>query len=726
MKFLNNFNNKRNTNGANRRLSLSSQIVALAVGLLVLVGVLTGIQFKLVTRQLDRSNGESAKMYAELLGEAIGGDFYQRYIDIQNFAAHQSFKVGAKEDMVQALNNFVSLYPMYDAILFVGPDGKAIAVNSLSPTGQGLHDSELYSLNFAEENWFKEPINGKFLDDLEHGLSGTSVQEFSADRTTSELYGESKFAATFSTIVHDAHGSIAGVLSAHANSNWIAKEMSKLRHSLSQLGYHEVEMQIVNSNGEVMVGLHPKVGEQSAALAKDDAFEVRHTFEQLGKVYLPARESAAGKEGYAYVADPEHRDAQLAGYGQVKGNNYPSALRWGVIIRIAEREIRASVISAERRFTFTLVAIIVIGFAASLYFARRTGRAFMAVSDQLLHAVETAHGMSHDLNASSARLAASSQEQAAAIQESVSALSEMSSMIAQTGQSVKISLETARESHERATDGERIMTSMGSAMSSIQQANSQLQSISKVIEDINSKAAVINDIVFKTQLLSFNASIEAARAGQHGRGFAVVAEEVGALAEMSGQAAREIELLLEESKLKVSETLDLIQNRVDEGHRVSERATSAFNEITRKINEINTQMRSINEATHQQEIGVQQTNSAMKQLDQASIGNSHSSIEAQQSSERLRDAAEHLRRIATELRGLTAGEGAPTQHSASSSRHTTSSESTPSASSGGLDSDEALESLVKDLAASRTQGASKSADPMLNVSADDHEFKKVI
>ncbi|MHA0111674.1 methyl-accepting chemotaxis protein, partial [Klebsiella pneumoniae] len=78
-------------------------------------------------------------------------------------------------------------------------------------------------------------------------------------------------------------------------------------------------------------------------------------------------------------------------------------------------------------------------------------------------------------------------------------------------------------------------------------ANSQLQSISNIIGEISAKTNIINDIVFKTQLLSFNASIEAARAGQHGRGFAVVAEEVGNLAQMSGNAAKEIRALLEDS-----------------------------------------------------------------------------------------------------------------------------------------------------------------------------------
>ncbi len=58
-------------------------------------------------------------------------------------------------------------------------------------------------------------------------------------------------------------------------------------------------------------------------------------------------------------------------------------------------------------------------------------------------------------------------------------------------------------------------------------------------EDIGDKTKVINDIVFQTKRLSFNASVEAARAGEHGKGFAVVAEEVGNLAQMSKDKVQE-------------------------------------------------------------------------------------------------------------------------------------------------------------------------------------------
>lgn len=79
-----------------------------------------------------------------------------------------------------------------------------------------------------------------------------------------------------------------------------------------------------------------------------------------------------------------------------------------------------------------------------------------------------------------------------------------------------------------------------------------LGDLTKLFSEVESKTEMINDIVFQTKLLSFNASVEAARAGEHGKGFAVVAEEIGALAKGSGDSAVSIQETLEQTNNKVN------------------------------------------------------------------------------------------------------------------------------------------------------------------------------
>ncbi len=117
---------------------------------------------------------------------------------------------------------------------------------------------------------------------------------------------------------------------------------------------------------------------------------------------------------------------------------------------------------------------------------------------------------------------------------------------------------------------------------------------------INNILTSVNNISKQTNLLSLNASIEAARAGDAGKGFSIVAQDVRRLAEESNMLTHQIESILkemEENAINVSKEIVKEKNYIDNSNTITEATKDIFNKIKNEIHYIEEKTNHIKETS---------------------------------------------------------------------------------------------------------------------------------
>ncbi|MDH4231030.1 MAG: methyl-accepting chemotaxis protein [Nitrospirota bacterium] len=259
---------------------------------------------------------------------------------------------------------------------------------------------------------------------------------------------------------------------------------------------------------------------------------------------------------------------------------------------------------------------------ASLLEMKETSEEISSNIQRLFRATEDSYSTIVQMNQASKMIAENAGSASSAVEDTSASVEEVGASIREVEEHARESSRLAEKVQEITSGGG--MMSVVNAVEGMENISEEVRKSAEIIRrlgvrsgDIEKVLSVIKDVTEKTNLLSLNAAILAAQAGEYGKSFSVVADEIRALSDRTSISTREIGGIVKTIQKDIKDavnTVDSAQEKVQEGNSLVVKVGEALREILTASIQSTEMTKAIERATEEQSLGLRQITLAVDDI----------------------------------------------------------------------------------------------------------------